>query len=124
MERAAVATANSMKEVESLLAQREADQRQARLEQEQREAKEREVRKATFLREMELKKKREEQEAANLATQAAREAEQVRQGWRERDRILRLSSSKIPSGSSLSRKRSQATEHKRDKSRVRPGPRI
>lgn len=72
MQKAALQTQSSQKEAAELIAQRDAAQRKVRLEQETRDAKEREARKAQLLRELDAKKKAEE--------------EAIRKEQRERDR--------------------------------------
>ncbi|KAF9514629.1 hypothetical protein BS47DRAFT_867496 [Hydnum rufescens UP504] len=78
MKKAAALTSASSKEAADLLAQREADLRKARQQQDERDAKEREQRKTQLLREVEARKKVEADEARKEQEARKRQEEKAR----------------------------------------------
>lgn len=114
MKKATAQTKSASKEAAEILAQREAEQKKARLQQEQREAKEREERKARLIREMELQKKLEEKRAALEAEKERLATSGGSQTSRDRERVF----ASISRPSSSKGKVKQLKEKDSDKSRV------
>lgn len=121
MQKAAAQTQSSQKEATELIAQRDAAQRKARLEQEAREAKERESRKAQLLHEMESRRKAEEEAARKEQRERDRAQSEAERQRDSHSWAAALYSGKAKPGSSSSSATNkpvkQVQEHS-DRSRV------